>query len=496
MEYQNQTNQMASNDTYQRYDNSNYSSPKIDSYSLETPPILVQRGYQYIELLGEGSNGKTYKARNRKTGEIVAIKALKFSDNLKNYELFEREAKALQAINVKNVPKYYDYISQEREFTECWLVQEYIKGDSLLDLLEKGTHFKGTHFDELEILLIMRELTRIVHDLQTFYAPPIIHRDIKPSNILIQRVDDQIKVNLIDFGAVSNPQKRSGGSTVAGTVGYMAPEQLVGDCTLQSDYYSIGATALHLFTGCMPSELQSDGFELHYQELLKSKVPDIHPKTLALLKKLLAPQAQDRPKDTDEIHQLIHDAFKGLYKSGSRARRRKMRRNGVLGVFGKIFKFIFLFLGISCGFGAFGCLINFFVSLATSESELTMVFAFVTIVCAYLSFLLCKFASRIEDSSNNSSEAYQQAKDAKILSSRLDEEMKAKKALTTQNNSNNVVQGKVMSVFPDGIEFIFTMKDQTYSGYQAGKFEQEIGDTIQVYTKNRGWFGGIKAWIE
>ena len=490
MEYQNQN--IASNDTYQGYDNSNNSCPQKDSHnSLETPPILVQRGYQYIELLGEGSNGKTYKARNKKTGEIVAIKALKFSDNLKNYELFEREAKALQQINVKGVPKYYDYISQEREFTECWLVQEYVKGDSLLDLLENGTHF-----DELEILLIIRDLTRIVHDLQTFYAPPIIHRDIKPSNILIQRVDDQIKVNLIDFGAVANPQKRSGGSTVAGTVGYMAPEQLVGDCTLQSDYYSMGATALHLFTGCMPSELQSDGFELHYEEPLKSKVPDIHPKTLALLKKLLAVQAQNRPKDTDELNQLINDAFKGLYKSGSRARRRKMRRNGVLGVFGKIFKFIFFFLGISCGFGAFGCLISFFVSLAISKSELTMVFAFVTIVCALLCFLLCKFASRIEKSSDNSSKAYQEAKDAKILSSRLDEEMKAKKSQITQKKSKNVVQGKVMAVFPDGIEFIFTMKDQTYSGYQAGKFEQNVGDTIQIYTKNRGWFGGIKAWIE
>ncbi len=494
MEYQNQTNQIASNDTYQGYENSINYCPKKDSYnSLETPPILVKRGYQYIELLGEGSNGKTFKARNRKTGEIVAIKALKFSDNLKNYELFEREAKALQQINVKGVPKYYDYISQEREFTECWLVQEYIEGDSLLDLLEKGTHF-----DELEILLIMRELTRIVHDLQTFYAPPIIHRDIKPSNILIQRVDDQIKVNLIDFGAVANPQKRFGGSTVAGTVGYMAPEQLIGDCTLQSDYYSIGATALHLFTVCMPSELQSDGFELHYEELLKSKVPDIHPKTLVLLKKLLAPQAQDRPKDTAEIHQLINDAFKGLYQSGSRARRRKMRRSGVVRIFGKFLEFIFTILWRWCLAGAgiflFGLIISLFDKWRNFEFMITALF--VSIAFGILFFGLSILGSRIEDSSNNSSEAYQEAKDAAILSPRLDEEMKAKKALTTQNNSNNVVEGKVMSVFPDGIEFIFTMKDQTYSGYQSGKFEQSVGDTLQVFTKNRGWFGGIKAWIE
>ncbi len=489
MEYQNQN--IASNDTYQGYDNSNNSCPQKDSHnSLETPPILVQRGYQYIELLGEGSNGKTYKARNKKTGEIVAIKALKFSDNLKNYELFEREAKALQQINVKGVPKYYDYISQEREFTECWLVQEYIEGDSLLDLLENGTHF-----DELEILLIIRDLTRIVHDLQTFYAPPIIHRDIKPSNILIQQVDDQIKVNLIDFGAVANPQKRSGGSTVAGTVGYMAPEQLVGDCTLQSDYYSMGATALHLFTGCMPSELQSDGFELHYEEPLKSKVPDIHPKTLALLKKLLAVQAQNRPKDTDELNQLINDAFKGLYKSGSRARRRKMRRKGLVRVFGKFFKYIFYILSMGFLSGAVLCFFGLIISLFDKLRDLEFFITWLSVGIAF-GILFIWLYSRIEDSSNNSSEAYQEAKDAAILSPRLDEEMKAKKALTTQKKSKDVVQGKVMAVFPDGIEFIFTMKGQTYSGYQSGKFEQNVGDTLQVFTKNRGWFGGIKAWIE
>ncbi len=483
MEYQTQT--MASKIAYQGYDNSNYSCPPKDSHnSLETPPILVQRGYQYIELIGEGANGKTFKARNLKTCEIVAIKALKFSDNLKNYELFEREAKALQSINVKNVPKYYDYISQEREFTECWLVQEYIKGDSLLTLLENGTHF-----DELEILLIMRELTRIVHDLQTFYAPPVIHRDIKPSNILIQRVDEQIKVNLIDFGAVANPQKRSGGSTVAGTVGYMAPEQLIGDCTLQSDYYSIGATALHLFTGCMPSELQSDGFELHYEELLKSKVPDIHPKTLELLNKLLAPQVHDRPKDTDELYKLINDGLMSLYKSEKRAKQRRMSFMAVSETFVGFLSFIFFFIAVMF-------VITSFAFLIVGFSSGMIGFIIYSVIAIPLAILLWKIAKKSEDYAQKTSNAYYQARNSDILSSRLDKEMKVKKSSKTQNNSNNVVQGKVMAVFPDGIEFMFTIKNKTYSGYQSGKFNQSVGDTIQVYTQKRSWFGVIKAWIE
>ncbi len=221
--------------------NTDKKSENIDASvpdDLSTPETLVQAGYQYVKQIGEGANGRTYRAKNLKTGESVAIKALKFSDNLKNYELFKREAEVLQALNVKGVPKYYDYIAPNDEFTECWIVQEYVNGISLLQYMNMEVSERP--LGEIEILHIVREIAKILYCLQTQYVPPIIHRDIKPSNILVNSPTDAVNrhikvwgdspydpmkaensLYLIDFGAVANPQKRSGGSTVAGTVGYM-----------------------------------------------------------------------------------------------------------------------------------------------------------------------------------------------------------------------------------------------------------------------------------
>ncbi len=273
--------------------------------NISTPELLLRHGYQYISLIGEGSNGKTYMSKCLKTGEIVAIKALKFSDNLKSYELFKREAETLKSIHTSGTPRFYEYITGEEEFTECWLVQEYIEGNSLLDKMENGEKF-----NEIDTLKLIFEAAKIVHTLQTSYAPPIIHRDIKPSNILMcNHQNDNTKLYLIDFGAVANPQKRGLNSTVAGTVGYMAPEQLIGDCTIQSDYYALGATALHLMTGVNPSEFPTDGFTIQFEDQLKLSVPTIHKETIELLHTLLAPNANERPHNSHALLNSISQAL-------------------------------------------------------------------------------------------------------------------------------------------------------------------------------------------
>ncbi len=291
----------------------------MDNNSVSTPKKLLQHGYDYIKLIGEGSNGKTYKARNLKTGEVVAVKALKFSDNLKNYELFEREAEALKSIQTPGVPRFYEYITGEGEFTECWLVQEYIESESILDKLERGEKF-----DEIQTLETIFHVAEIVYELQTSYAQPIIHRDIKPSNILVRTTPQgSTKLSLIDFGAVANPQKRGLNSTVAGTVGYMAPEQLVGDCTIQSDYYALGATALHMMTGINPSEFPSDGFVIQFDKQLIESVPSVHQETIELLHKMLAVNPSDRPKDAKTLLQSVSHVLVNINASAI-AKRKKM----------------------------------------------------------------------------------------------------------------------------------------------------------------------------
>ncbi len=282
---------------------------------IQTPDLLIQHGYVYRSLIGEGANGKTYLGQNLKTGEIVAIKALKFSDSLKNYELFKREAETLQAISHPGVPRFYEFIMSQTEFTECWIVQEYVEGRSILDVLEDKKS-AGKNFTIKETFELIYETVQIVCALHKNYAPPIIHRDIKPSNILIRAQGEMgNRVALIDFGAVANPAKRSSQSTVAGTVGYMAPEQLLGDCTIQSDYYAIGATALHMLTGIIPSDLPSDGFQLQFEAALQESVPDCPDELMQFFSMLLAPNITDRPANADIVVSMMNLVIERLNSS-------------------------------------------------------------------------------------------------------------------------------------------------------------------------------------
>ena len=97
---------------------------------------------------------------------------------------------------------------------------------------------KAKHrFLDESIYDIIAQVLRILQSLHE-HQPPVIHRDIKPSNLMLTPVDNgKYKVTLLDFGAVANPQIQTGGSTVAGTFGYMPPEQLMGQAQPGSDIY-------------------------------------------------------------------------------------------------------------------------------------------------------------------------------------------------------------------------------------------------------------------
>lgn len=291
---------------YHRSTQSNSSTPSTENHAqseLTTPEILAKR-YNYKELLGQGATGKTFLAYDKLTGKQVAVKALKVKSDLKIHELFEREASVMKSIDVPGIPKYYDFIASfQNGEDEAYIVQEFIRGSSLQTLIDDLNSYSvtsdGPLIDEKEIWNFISQLAAILNALQTTYNPPIIHRDIKPSNILIH----ENNYYLIDFGAVANPQRKTLNSTIAGTQGFMAPEQLIGDCTIQSDYYALGATVLYMVTGVAPYDIPIDGFKLLYAPLLDKK--SISPKLRHLIDKLLQPSPSDRPKNIEALLALI-----------------------------------------------------------------------------------------------------------------------------------------------------------------------------------------------
>ena len=279
----------------------------MNTNTIQTPGELAHK-YRFIKLLGEGANGKTYLAVHTNSGVKVAVKALKFTQqqDFKSLELFKREASILSSIRMEGIPQFYESVFPDDNQNTCYIIQEYVQYPSLQAILDNIRKFS-----EKDTLDIIGQLALLLFGLQTVYTPPIIHRDIKPSNILCQRDKLNLHVYLIDFGAVANPQRRTGGSTVAGTFGYMAPEQLLGDICIQSDYYALGATALHMLTGIPPYKLESDGFHLHFQSVLKKEAPDTSKAMISLLEVLLAPEIDKRPPNARKLIQMIHMAQKG-----------------------------------------------------------------------------------------------------------------------------------------------------------------------------------------
>lgn len=265
--------------------------------SLKTPPSLKEQ-YIFIKELGHGAQAKIYLALRLSDQQSVVIKQLNIGSvkTWKEYDLFQREAKVLESIHISGVAQFYDAIDCLEDDPPCsYIVQEYIEGASLGQMLKAGHRFK---VDEVYDILI--QLLKILMKLHGM-TPPVIHRDIKPSNIMISPLKSGYKVTLIDFGAVANPQVQSGGSTVAGTFGYMPPEQLMGHPEPASDIYALAAVAVELFTGKSPANLPQKDFRLIFEPEMEQMPPAL----INTLRKMLEPKVENRFVDVPELTKIF-----------------------------------------------------------------------------------------------------------------------------------------------------------------------------------------------
>ena len=270
-------------------------------------PLSVAAKYQFIKKIGQGSQAKVFLARRRYDNQMVAVKQLDIESvsSWKEYDLFRREAAVLSTLNVDGVAHFYEAIECIDDIPPCsYLVQEYIEGQSIGDMIRAGHRFTT---DEVYDIII--QVLTILYQLHS-RPDPVIHRDIKPSNIMLTPIIGGYDVTIIDFGAVANPQVQSGGSTVAGTYGYMPPEQLMGRPQPASDIYSLAAVAVELFTGKSPATMPTKDFRLIFEPEMQA-----YPHALvATLRKMLDPDASSRSSDSLQLIQTFKQFRKGDFK--------------------------------------------------------------------------------------------------------------------------------------------------------------------------------------
>jgi serine/threonine protein kinase len=250
----------------------------MDRYELGTP-------------LGAGGQGRTFRARDRQTGHEVAVKVIQLTgaDGWKAFDLFERECQVLRSLDHPGIPKYLDTFAREEE-GRFFLVMELVEGESLLQSMRSG----GV-LSQGEVWSILHQSLDILGYLHG-RMPPVIHRDIKPAN-LIRRPDGRLC--LVDFGGVRRALRPEGGSTVVGTFGFMAPEQLHGEAVPATDLYGLGATLATVATGTEADKLPRAGLKIDLDAVMP-------PSTLRdLLQQLLEPDPSERLGSVAAVRQQL-----------------------------------------------------------------------------------------------------------------------------------------------------------------------------------------------
>lgn len=235
--------------------------------------------FRVLQALGGSGARRTFLAE-APDGARVVLKELSIATapDAQALDAFAREARMLRELRHPRLPAYLDAFQEEEgPRARLYLAYRYLDGISLQQELEERRYSEE---EVLELVEQVLEILRHLHGLQ----PPLIHRDLKPAN-LIRRRDGA--VSLIDFGVARSLDRTVNSGTLAGTVGYMPPEQLAGQVDLTSDLYALGATALHLLTRTSPWEFM-DGPELRLPPLQTAPV------ARALLRRMLAPRRAQR----------------------------------------------------------------------------------------------------------------------------------------------------------------------------------------------------------
>ena len=200
-------------------------------------PLLAGR-YRVIKRLGAGGMAAVYLAHDERLDRNVAVKRLHTGggDDM-DARRFEREAKLGASLSHPNLVSIFD---AEQDDESVLLVMEYVEGETLADLLERGP---------VEPRRAVEIVKAVAEALDHAHSAGIVHRDVKPGNVLLGR-DGSVK--LADLGIAKAIERTdiTGTGTVLGTPAYMAPEQLEGaELGPAVDIYALAAMAFEMLTG-------------------------------------------------------------------------------------------------------------------------------------------------------------------------------------------------------------------------------------------------------
>jgi eukaryotic-like serine/threonine-protein kinase len=266
--------------------------------------------YEILGPLGAGGMGEVYRARDTRLDRTVAVKILPshLSSDATLRQRFDQEAKAISSLNHPHICALYDIGHQDGT---GFLVMEYLEGETLAKLLEKGP---------LLLAQVLKYGVEIADALDKADRQGIVHRDLKPGNIMITKSG----AKLLDFGLAKAAMPLASGATltaaatrttpvtqqgtIVGTFQYMSPEQVEAKALdARSDIFSFGSVLYEMVTG-------QRAFRGKSQLSVASAILEKDPEPMSALQPM-TPPALDRAihrclaKDPDDRWQTARDLF-------------------------------------------------------------------------------------------------------------------------------------------------------------------------------------------
>jgi serine/threonine protein kinase len=266
-------------------------------------PIPRIPGYQLLQRLGGGPMTSVFSARTVESDAACAVKVLRedWEDPDTGIKLLQREARAGLGVRHAHLVRVtHAHVTAPPYF----LVMDLLPGESLRRRLRRDFRLPV-----MEAVWIVRQISEA---LAALHSAGFLHGDIKPDNV---RLIDDGTAMLIDLGFAHRPGENAAflrAGYVLGTANYLAPEQCdpLPAEDLSSDLFSLGVMFYEMLTGRLPYPSGSlrQTFRRHRCDPpadIRRSVPNLPSSLCALLGRLLAHRAEDRPRSAAVVQQLI-----------------------------------------------------------------------------------------------------------------------------------------------------------------------------------------------